>query len=1213
MDNASTAGATPPAAPVFPVFAAVAVGMTGRTVYQVIDAVGGIFEAAGAVFEGSPDAPGTLIALLPPSDAAALGAVELGLQAQSIEGALRLGVDAVEVHAKKEQDARWQQVIDSAVTLQKAARTGEAIAGDAIGQLTHGAAATQALRVGEDTFLLLTGMHELSAVPGPSPAAAAEPNEATATTEVAPTETSPPVEHGEEMTAAAAAHAAPAPAPVEAAVAAPPVPIPAAETGPVAAADDLYPKAPEPDQEVTPAPVQVAASVEPVAAPSMHPTARWDGPLVGRDAELADLRARFDRVVADGSPATVLITGEPGSGRTRLVAEFEASLDAPNVLHVGCAPADGGGARWPLAVLVEALAGLDPLAPAEPARARLATLFEGLPDGDDVVPHLASMIALEGPSDPDHVRWALRRLIEVTAGGRPTIVHVDDADRAGAGFVRLLADVATATRDTPLFVVVTTTRETEGLPAIRLAGLDHEAVHALVDQLLGASEEGVGAALAARMSGLPLAIEQSLAMLTESGTLAPGNGRWMPLADLTRVPWPDATVGAIRQRLQTLPPHELAVLGMAAVAGERVEVAPLLQVVPVDARPGVPGYLQDLAARGYLVAEDDGRYRFRHALLREATMTGVPDWAQAVTHERFGRHLEAAAGPRVWRWAEEIGSHLEASCRLRPDAPDADHDDALTFLSWAATAALDRGDLDGAARLERRAATLTDDDPARRAELLYLAAEHMASSAPDRPADREIAEAALAASVAGDDVDWRVRLLRARLRTIAGHEDALEGARSTADDAIETFGEDELGWALANAWALRGLVHAARAQHGLVAEDLQRAADNAAAANRPTDETAALRGAAAALLDGPESVAAAEARCRSFLERVVGPLAEHDVRTVLAVLMARRGAADDGRRAAAASIEALEALGASGDTAVALHRAAQIEVLAEQPDAAEPLIQRALAAATRARDDGLRASLAASYAHVVLEDDRLDEALALADVAEAHAGDLTTQVGWRTARARVMVRRGRGALAERLIREGVGIAEQTDSTDLRASALVWAADVRRRAGRPAEAEPFERRALRLFERRGATAQAASVAARLAPAPNPVAPPPDRTSTPTPEEPASSAAETQPDPVLAPPTAETAPAPSEGGATRLADEMMAMFSGSEQAPTPTPEPIAPPTAEAPAAPPTAEALAPTTDQLDAAARPSADIDPADELLDELAQSAEEESKRRWFNR
>jgi hypothetical protein len=92
--------------------------------------------------------------------------------------------------------------------------------------------------------------------------------------------------------------------------------------------------------------------------------------------------------------------------------------------------------------------------------------------------------------------------------------------------------------------------------------------------------------------------------------------------------------------------------------------------------------------------------------------------------------------------------------------------------------------------------------------------------------------------------------------------------------------------------------------------------------------------------------------------------------------------------------------------------------------------------------------------------------------------------------------------------------------------------------------------------------------------------------------------------VAPPAAEAAPAPSDGGATRLADEMLAMFSGSEQSPAP---------AAGALAPPTADPFAPSTDQLDAAARPSADIDPADELLDELARSAEEESKRRWFNR
>jgi hypothetical protein len=131
------------AAPVtYPVFAAVALGITGSTVYQVIELVGGMFEQAGAVFEGSPDAPGTLLALLPPSDTAAMQAVRLGLQAQAVAPALRLGIDATEVHSKKEQDARWQQVIDSALRLQKAARSGEAIAGDEVEQLTHGAIAT---------------------------------------------------------------------------------------------------------------------------------------------------------------------------------------------------------------------------------------------------------------------------------------------------------------------------------------------------------------------------------------------------------------------------------------------------------------------------------------------------------------------------------------------------------------------------------------------------------------------------------------------------------------------------------------------------------------------------------------------------------------------------------------------------------------------------------------------------------------------------------------------------------------------------------------------------------------------------------------------------------------------------------------------------------------------------------------------------------------
>ncbi|MEP6757907.1 MAG: AAA family ATPase [Actinomycetota bacterium] len=1100
----STAVDTAEAPVSFPMFAAVAAGMTGKSVYEVLELVGGLFEAAGAVFEGSPDAPGTLIALLPPSDRAATNAAQLGLSAQAIAPALRLGIDATEVHSKQEQDARWQQVIDSAVRLQKAARTGEAIAGDTMEQLTDGGAATEALLVGDEIYLLLTGMRELSAVPDPVPD-------------------------------------------VEAPVAVEEEPVPFVE-----------------------APVTVVEAPVAVAAPMMHPTARWDGPLVGRDAQVEDLRARFGRAVAERRAACVLVLGEPGVGRTRLVATLGREIGDARYLSIACAPADIGGARWPLAALVEALAGIDAHARVDDAHARLAELFAGQADANLVLPHLHAILALDGVTEADRLPWALRRLFEVTVRS-PTLVQIDDTERAGAGFARLLADVTTSARETPLLIALTSTHETDMLPAIRLTPLRSEDAASLVTHLLGFAEPGVAATIAERVGGNPFVLEQALAMLTETGTLAAGQGRWMPLADLTLVPIPDTSMGLIRQRLQTLPPHELAVIGLAAIAGERVAAEPLLEVVPADARPGVPGHLADLVARGYLVMETPNTFRFRHPLLAQATTEGVPDWAQAATHERFGRHLERIAGDRLWRHADEIGDHLEASYRLHPGGPSGERTDALEMLTWSAAAAVDQGNLDGAARLERRAASLLDDDPARRAEFLYAAAEHRALAAPDRPADREIAEAALAASVAGDDVDWRVRLLRARLRTTAGHEDALEGARATADEAIAAFADDGLTWALSGAWALRGLVHATRAQNGMVADDLLKAADNAAAAHRWHEETAALRGAAAALLDGPVRVEEAEARCASFLPRVRGPLAEHDLRGALALLRARRSAFEDARSEIAGSIAELEELGANADLAVALHRAAQIEILVGQPASAEPQMQRALAAAALVHDDGLRAALAAAFAHILIADDeRLDEAMALADVAEAHARDMAAQVGWRMARARVMARRGRGALAERLAREGLGLAEQTDSTDLRANALLDAADVRRQAGRPAEAEPFERRALRLFERRGATAQAAAITGVR------------------PHE-----AQPQPKPAPAPALATTAtanppPAAADSGAAHLAEEFPNLSANGGEP---------------------ARAMDPLRD--DNAVTPPPAQTPVTYALDDL--SAEDESKRRWFNR
>jgi tetratricopeptide (TPR) repeat protein len=419
--------------------------------------------------------------------------------------------------------------------------------------------------------------------------------------------------------------------------------------------------------------------------------------------------------------------------------------------------------------------------------------------------------------------------------------------------------------------------------------------------------------------------------------------------------------------------------------------------------------------------------------------------------------------------------------RVAGDAADAqDRDDAVELLTWAAARAADHGDGAGAALLEQRATGLLPVGDPRRAELAFLTAWHV--SATGRVAESEAAiNDALAATVGvpDDAFDHHVRVLRASVRA-AVDRDTLDAARAVADEAYQRFAELDDVWGRSRAAALRGQVHAARGHAAATFEDWLDAAELAKQAQRPAESAAALRGAGRALLDGPMPVEEALERSTTLRDAAVGhPLAEHDLAGVHAVLLARGGRTDEARELIASTIAAVEELGADADLAAALHRSGGIWWLAGDFHAAEPPMQRALAAAGQARDDRLRARIAASWANLVLAtEDRVDEAIALADVARTWGTDPAAFVGWRTARARALVRIGDIETADRLGRQAVSMAEQTDSTDLRANALLHLAEVLRLSGRPAEAGPFQRRALRLLDRKGATAQAAAVSREL---------------------------------------------------------------------------------------------------------------------------------------
>ena len=165
-------GLAPQRVPGYPVFAAIAAAITGKTAYDVLGRVGGLFEELGAVFEGVPEAPGTLVALFPPTEEAATVAARAALRARAQAPEVRLGLDASEVTERSDQDATWQFLIDRGVRLQSMAHDGEVVAGETLPALTEGAAVVEPLDPAGGPVLLRT-VRDLAPIEAPQPIAEA--------------------------------------------------------------------------------------------------------------------------------------------------------------------------------------------------------------------------------------------------------------------------------------------------------------------------------------------------------------------------------------------------------------------------------------------------------------------------------------------------------------------------------------------------------------------------------------------------------------------------------------------------------------------------------------------------------------------------------------------------------------------------------------------------------------------------------------------------------------------------------------------------------------------------------------------------------------------------------------------------------------------------------------------------------------------------------
>jgi DNA-binding SARP family transcriptional activator len=451
-------------------------------------------------------------------------------------------------------------------------------------------------------------------------------------------------------------------------------------------------------------------------------------PWVDRGAVFARLREEAEAAAA-GESGLLLIVGEGGIGKTRLVAELAASLTGFDVLYGRCDEEEifpFGPWVDMLRPRLERLTDSQLAAVAGPDASDLARL---LPEIRERLPNLAGAPAGDPETERRQLFVAVQRLIGRLAADGPVLIVVDDlhwADRSSLLLGRHLARqqqlgpvlLVGTYRDTeldrghPLPDLIADVERYRPVPRVHLDGMDEGEVAALIGSWHGAEVEGDAVrAIRAETQGNPFFVKQLVRHLEETG-----DGRGLAVGAGLDVP--EGVRDVIARRLARLPERADQVLQAAALIGRDFDYELLERVVDLPEEQLLD--VLDAAVRGALLAEvpnAPGRYSFAHALLRSTIESGLSATRRARMHRRIGEEIERLHRDRLDPWLDELARHFAAAVPQEVDR-------AVDYAVKAAAQAADRLAYDEAAQLLGRAVALRRaDDPVDHAELARLEIE----------------------------------------------------------------------------------------------------------------------------------------------------------------------------------------------------------------------------------------------------------------------------------------------------------------------------------------------------------------------------------------------------------------------------------------------------------------------------------------------------------
>ena len=404
---------------------------------------------------------------------------------------------------------------------------------------------------------------------------------------------------------------------------------------------------------------------------------RNDGPLVGRDVEIAHLLGVFDAQ----DMSVVSVVGDPGVGKSRLMRDSPAAVRARGATTVmtRCESHTGHVPLHALSRMLRAMFGLRGLDNVS-ARARLAERLTGVPGIRPADSHLLfDLLSIGDASTPvPTMSTDARRawLVEVMAraantGPMRTVIIVEDLHWIDAASEEVLATFA-ATLTPKRSMFVSSSRPGHDGPlrhmphtSIVLSPLDSAATATLAAALVGEhpTTSGIADRVAEVSGGNPFFVEEIVHDLVGRGVLEGSRGQYRLIGELMSIDVPSTVQSVIAARIDRLTPDEKAALNAAAVIGSGFDLDVLRALLPgadtdtLDARVAT-----ELIDQIQFVPSP--RYQFRHPLVRPVCYEGQLRSTKAASYKRLAVSIQERNADAVEQNAALIAKHFEAAGEL---------------------------------------------------------------------------------------------------------------------------------------------------------------------------------------------------------------------------------------------------------------------------------------------------------------------------------------------------------------------------------------------------------------------------------------------------------------------------------------------------------------------------------------------------------------------